>query len=172
LAEAQQSMDSHAWWPQDWSELQQKADGLAVMLRASARSSPLMAKLMPDGSRQQNDQIFVQSLREITGPKAAARSILAVRDGMDNVQRLECSRDWRRIHLWGATHGLAFQPLNQMYERVDRERQTGIQPAMREAVRGLPGADVWQASMPFRWAIRHKSRVCCCGTKSPATFGT
>ncbi len=105
---------------------------------------------MPDGSRQQNDQIFVQSLREITGPQSAACGILSVRDGMDNVQRLECGRDWRRIHLWGATHGLAFQPLNQMCERVNRERQTGVQPVMGEAVRGLPGADVWQASMPFR----------------------
>ena len=110
----------------------------------------LMAKLMPDGSRQQNDQIFVQNMREITVPTAAAFAIMAVRDGMDNAQRLDCGRDWQRIHLWGATQGLAFQPLNQMCEQVDRELQLGKPPVFGAAVRGLVGDDAWQAIMPFR----------------------
>ena len=150
VADAQQSLDSHAWWRQDWSELQQKADGLTVDAQGLSPFITVMAKLLPDGSRQQNDQIFVQNMREITVPTAAAFAIMAVRDGMDNAQRLDCGRDWQRIHLWGATQGLAFQPLNQMCERVDREQELGAEPVFGAAVRGLVGDDAWQAIMPFR----------------------
>ena len=109
-----------------------------------------MAKFMPDGSRQQNDQIFAKNMREINVPTAAAFGILAVRNGLDNGQRLACGRAWQRIHLWGATQGLAFQPLCQMCERVDREQQLGSQPVVGSAVAGLLGDAAWHAIMPFR----------------------
>ena len=115
--------------------------------------SPLiagMAKFPPACPRQQNDQIFVNNMRNINVPTAAAFGILAIKDGMDNAQRLACGRDWQRIHLWGAAQGLAFQPLNQMCERVDRERQLNIEPVLGTAVRALLGNDAWQAIMPFR----------------------
>ena len=172
VADAQQSLDSHAWWRQDWSELQQKADGLTLDAQGLSPFITTMAKFIPDGSRQQNDQIFVQNMQEIIVPTAAAFGIMAVRDGMDNAQRLDCGRDWQRIHLWGATQGLAFQPLNQMCEQADRERQLGM-PSPYSA---LPCVG-WWATMAGRpscrsaWAIRRKlgsraraaaSRMCWC----------
>lgn len=114
VADEQQSIDSSAWWRQDWSELQEHADGITLDAQGLGPFITNLAKFMPDGSRQQNDQIFVKNMREINIPTAAAFGILAIRDGMDNAQRLECGRDWQRIHLWGATQGLAFQPLNQI----------------------------------------------------------
>ena len=51
---------------------------------------------------------------------------------------------------WGATRGLAFQPLCQMCERVDREQQLGSQPVFGSAVAGLLGDAAWHAIMPFR----------------------
>lgn len=150
VADEQQSLDSHAWWRQDWSELQEKADGLTLDAQGLSPFITGVAKFMPDGSRQQNDQIFVKNMREVNVPTAAAFGILAVKDELDNMQRLACGRDWQRIHLWGATQGLAFQPLNQMCERVDRERQLVSQPVLGQAVRGLLGDDTWQAIMPFR----------------------
>ena len=150
VADEQQSLDSHAWWRQDWSELQQKADGLTLDAQGLSPFVTTMAKFMPDGSRQQNDQIFVKNMREINVPTAAAFGILAVRNGLDNGQRLACGRAWQRIRLWGATRGLAFQPLCQMCERVDREQQLGSQPVFGAAVAGLLGDAAWHAIMPFR----------------------
>jgi hypothetical protein len=103
VADGNQSADSPAWWAQDWSELQQKADSLTLDAQGLSPLVTTMAKVLPDGSRQQNDQIFVKNMREINVPTASG--ILAVRDGLDNGQRLACSRVWQHIHLWGATRG-------------------------------------------------------------------
>ena len=150
VADEQQSLDSHAWWRQDWSDVQAHADGLTLDAQGLPPFVTAMAKFLPDGSRQQNDQTFVKNMREINVPTAAAFGILTVMDGLDNAQRLACGRAWQRIHLWGATRGLAFQPLCQMCERMDREQQLGSQPVFGSAVAGLLGNATWHAIMPFR----------------------
>ncbi|MCJ7433992.1 MAG: twin-arginine translocation signal domain-containing protein [Anaerolineales bacterium] len=150
VADEQQSMDSSAWWRQDWSDLQEHADGITLDAQGLNPFITGMGKFLPDGSRQQNDQIFAKNMREINVPTAATFGILAVKDGMDNSQRLECGRDWQRIHLWGTTQGLAFQPLNQMCERVDRETQLNSKFVFGEAVRAFINDDAWHAIMPFR----------------------
>jgi hypothetical protein len=43
----------------------------------------------------------------------------------------------QRIHLAATTKGLALQPLNQVFERVDREATAGLAPAFGRAVDGL-----------------------------------
>jgi len=157
VGDEQQSLDSHAWWRQDWSELQARADGITLDAQGLGAFITGMAKLLPDGSRQQNDQMFVKNMREISIPSAAAFGMLAVRDEMDNMQRLQCGRAWQRIHLWGTAQGLALQPINQMCERADRERQLNIQPVLGEMVQGLIGDAEWHAIMPFR--IGYPTRV-------------
>lgn len=149
IADEQQSMDSHAWWRQDWDQLQERADGITLDAQALGPITPI-AKILPDLSRQQNDAAFVKNVREIMLPTAAAFGMLAVKNRNDNTQRLNCGRAWERIHLWGTTQGLAMQPLNQMCERVDREIQLGSEPVMGNAVSALVNDESWHAIMPFR----------------------
>lgn len=150
VADEQQSLDSHAWWRQDWSAVQERGDGITLDAQGLGPFITNLGKFLPDLSRQEGDQTFLKNMREINLPTAAAFGILAVKNNRDNAQRLECGRNWQRIHLWGTTQGLAFQPLHQMCERVDRERQLNSQPVLGEAVRGLLNDDTWQAIMPFR----------------------
>ncbi|MBI3151081.1 MAG: hypothetical protein HYZ21_03030 [Chloroflexi bacterium] len=150
IADEGQSMDSHTWWRQDWDELQESADGITLDAQGLGSVITPLAKFMPDLSRPSNDEAFVKNVREVMVPTAAAFGILAIRDGMDNTQRLQCGQVWQRIHLFGTTQGLAMQPLNQMCERVDRERQLGIEAVFGRAVSELVGDDQWQTIMPFR----------------------
>ncbi len=150
IADEQQSIDSRAWWRQDWHQLQESADGVTPDAQGLGSFVSGMAKFLPDISRQQGDQIFVQDIRNIMVPTAAAFGILTVPDGLNSTQRLQCGRVWQRIHLWATTQGIAMQPMNQMCERVDRERQLGIEPVLGNAVSALVGNDQWQAIMPFR----------------------
>ncbi len=150
IADEQQSLDSHTWWRQDWDQLQESADGITLDTQSLGPITTTVAKILPDLSRQQNDAAFVKNVREIMLPTAAAFGILAVRDGKDNTQRLNCGRTWQRIHLWSTTQGLAMQPLNQMCERVDREFQLGSEPVIGNAVRALLSDDSWHSIMPFR----------------------
>jgi hypothetical protein len=150
IADEQQSLDSHKWWRQDWDELQSHADGITLDAQGMPPFILGMAKFLPDMSRTSNDQSFVKNLRDTCMPTAAAFGILAVHDGMDNIQRLQCGQIWQRIHLWATTQGLTMQPLNQMTERVDREVQLGIESVIGNAVAGLVGDANWHAIMPFR----------------------
>ena len=150
IADEQQSLDSHKWWRQDWDQVQESADGITLDAQGLGSFISGMGKFLPDLSRQSNDQSFAKNMREITIPSAATFGVLAVPDGKDNTQRLQCGQIWQRIHLWATTQGLAMQPLNQMTERADRERQLGIEPALGKAVADLIGDDQWQAIMPFR----------------------
>ena len=150
VADDQQSMDSHAWWRQDWDQLQEKEDGITLDAQALGPVITPITKILPDLSRQQNDASFVKNVREIMLPTAAAFGILTVKDSNNNAQRLNCGRAWERIHLWSTTQGLAMQPLNQMCERVDREIQIGSEPVIGNAVRALVNDDSWHAIMPFR----------------------
>jgi hypothetical protein len=150
INDEQQSIDSHSWWRQDWTDLQEHADGITIDAQGMNPFITQAAKFFPDGPRKQNDQIFLSNMREINIPMSAAFGILAVKDGSDNAQRLECGRIWQRIHLWGTTQGLAFQPLNQMCERVDREAQLNKEFTLTESVRSLLNDNDWHAIMPFR----------------------
>jgi hypothetical protein len=150
INDEQQSIDSHSWWRQDWTDLQEHADGITIDAQGMNPFITQAAKFFPDSPRKQNDQIFLSNMREINIPMSAAFGILAVKDGMDNIQRLDCGRIWQRIHLWGTTQGLAFQPLNQMCERVDREAQLNQEFTLTESVRSLLNDNDWHAIMPFR----------------------
>ncbi|MFN8382040.1 MAG: twin-arginine translocation signal domain-containing protein [Anaerolineales bacterium] len=150
ITDEQQSMDSHKWWRQDWDELQAQADGITLDAQGLGSFISGAAKFLPDMSRQSNDASFVKNVRDVYVPTAAAFGIFAVPDGMDFTYRLQCGQIWQRIHLWATTQGLAMQPLNQMTERTDRERQLGIEPVIGNAVAELVGDKNWHAIMPFR----------------------
>jgi hypothetical protein len=150
IADEQQSMDSHKWWWQDWDQLQETADGITLDAQGLGPFISGMGKFLPDLSRQSNDESFVKNVRGSMIPTAAAFGILAVRNSMDNVQRLQCGQIWQRIHLWGTTQCLAMQPLNQMCERADREAQLGSEPVFGKAVADLIGDEAWHHALPHR----------------------
>lgn len=150
IADEHQSIDSHQWWRQRWPDIQAHRDGITLDAQAFDGPTTVAAKLLPDVSRQEGDAVFVQNVRDVYLPTAAAFGLIAVRDQDDNAQRMRCGRLWQRMHLWITAHGLAAQPLNQMCERADRERQLGIKPASGKALRALTSGDDWQGIMPFR----------------------
>jgi hypothetical protein len=150
IADEQQSIDSSNWWRQDWSDVQAHRDGITIDSLLLDSSTEILAKMLPDSSRQQTDTIFVQSTHDIHVATASAFGLIAVRNQDDNAQRMHCGQLWQRMHLWATVRGLAMQPLNQMCERADRERQQGIDAVFGRALRDLTGSDDWQGIMPFR----------------------
>lgn len=150
IADEQQSIDSNHWWRQGWPDLQAHSDGITIDAQSFDSLTDLAAKVLPDESRQQSDAIFVQNVRDNYVATAAAFGLIAVRDQNDNKQRMSCGQLWQRMHLWATLHELAMQPLNQMCERADRERQRGIDPVFGRALRDLTDSEDWQGIMPFR----------------------
>lgn len=150
INDEQQSMDSHVWWRHGWDAIQQQQDGITLDAQGLDDFTTAMAKILPDFSRAQADQSFLDTVRTVQVPTAAAFGIIAVTNGRDNVQRLKAGQYWQRMHLWGVTQGLSMHPLNQMCERADREQQLGIAPEFGDALQSLLNDAAWQAIMPFR----------------------
>ena len=150
IADRQQSRDSAAWFRSSWQEIQQKRDGLTVDAQALPAWIRTAAKILPPISREQADQIWLKSTRDVQVTTAAAFGVLLTRDAADNANRVQSGRVWQRMHLWAVTKGLAVQPLNQMPERADRERALGLEPHFGTVLKELAGDPGWQVLMPFR----------------------
>jgi hypothetical protein len=150
ISDQEQSRDSAAWFRATWQEIQQKRDGLTVDAQALPRWMRAAAKVLPSVSREQSEQIWLKSTREVQAATAMAYGMLLARDALDNSNRVQGGRLWQRMHLWAETKGIAMQPLNQLPERADREHRLGIEPRFGNALKALAVGSGWQVLMPFR----------------------
>jgi nitroreductase len=149
-ADHDQSIDSFRWWRDSWSDIQAHKDGMTI---DAAGLSPLitaLGKILPPQSREQNDQAWIQQTRDNNVKTAAAFGIVVVRDATDNAQRIAGGRLYQRVHLAAVNRGLAMQPLNQITERIDREKLLGLNPRFTQAAAGLMPEPGWQPLMSFR----------------------
>lgn len=162
IADRQQAADSARWFRDSWQAIEKDRDGITLDAQGLPSFINVMAKLLPAPGQDTADQMWLKATRESHVGTAAAFGLLAVHDSGDKVQRLLGGRAWQRMHLWGTTQGLGMQPLNQLPERADRERQLGIEPRFGNALKALLGDEGWQVLMPFR--LGYPTRV---GLPSP-----
>ncbi|HZA71337.1 MAG TPA: hypothetical protein VE476_00330 [Propionibacteriaceae bacterium] len=138
IADPDQSRDDFAWYRQDWSEIQRRKDGITLDTAALAEPTRLLVRLLPPSDRSTLQRGWVDATRDRHVATAAAFGLIAVGDGGDPVQRIAAGRLFQRVHLTATLNGLAIQPLNQIFERLDREASAGLgstfAPAMAELV--------------------------------------
>jgi hypothetical protein len=146
----QQSVDDNRWFRHDWDAIQRLKDGLTIDAQGLPMLTSAIAKLLPATSRNYNDDFWVKRTRDPQTKTAAAYGIVAVPDANDDVHRLNGGRLLERIHLWTAAHGLSLGHMNQITERVDRERQTGGAPEFGSASRQLIPDPAFQQLVAFR----------------------
>jgi len=149
-ADTEQSVDSFAWWRNDWDEMQRLKDGLTLDAAGLPPLTRALVKMMPDISRAESDQAWLKSTREPQLATAAAFGIVVGRDHRAAAQRIEAGRLFQRLHLWATAEGMAMQPINQTVERRDRELSAGLSPDIGTALDAPMPEPGWQAMMPFR----------------------
>lgn len=150
IADEEQSRDSNEWYRHDWDEIQEERDGITLDTSGASELFRVVGKMLPETSREQNDEAWLTSTRDRQVPTAAAFGILAARDSREDAQRISAGRLWQRMHLWATANGLAMQPLNQINERADREADLGIEPRFVNALEGLLGDSEWEGIFTFR----------------------
>ncbi|MGL5928024.1 MAG: hypothetical protein ACRCY8_03725 [Dermatophilaceae bacterium] len=155
VEDADQSRDSHAWFRHDWDELQAEASGLTYDGSLDSRLFAALAKVAPDLGESASNSGFLDATRLHVDTAATAGVVVAERslapDETDAREAwLAAGRLWQRLHLAATVEGLVAQPLNQLAERTDRERQLGLAPRFGEALDDLVGDRDLVAVMPFR----------------------
>jgi nitroreductase len=149
-ADHDQSVDSFRWWRDSWSDIQTFQDGMTIDAAGLSPVITALGKILPPQSREQNDQAWIQQTRDNYVKTAAAFGIVVVRDATDNAQRIAGGRLYQRLHLAAINRGLAMQPLNQITERIDREKLLGLNPRFDQAAAQLMREPGWKPLMSFR----------------------
>jgi hypothetical protein len=125
----QQSKDSFAWFRSDDDAIQRHRDGLTLDAQGMSPAILTLAKLLPASSRRAGDKFWVTQTRDVHTKTAAAYGVITVADPHDVTAQLLGGRLLQRIHLSATQHGLALHHMNQITERIDRERETGQPPS-------------------------------------------
>jgi hypothetical protein len=147
--------DSDRWFRATDAEIELHRDGPTLYC---AGLSPLVlfgARLMPV-STQSAHRHWIDQTRDAQLGTRPVIGLIAVKDLYDRDCALRAGRLWQRLHLQGTLLGLGMQPLNQLPECVDRERQLGRPSIFRSALAGFSGAAEWQPTFAFRvgWPTR------------------
>ncbi len=147
--------DSDRWFRSTDAEIELHRDGPTLYC---AGLSPLVlfgARLMPV-STQSAHRHWIDQTRNGQLGTLPVIGLIAVKDLYDRDSALRAGRLWQRLHLQGTLLGLGMQPLNQLPECVDRERQLGTPAIYRQALAGLSGDPEWHPTFAFRlgWPTR------------------
>jgi nitroreductase len=156
IADAQMIGDSDAWFRGTDAEIEKHRDGPTIYAAGLSPFRQFMAGILPAPSAEQNHDYWLSLTRDTQLATASAFGLIAVRDLYDRPQAIRAGRLWQRLHLQGTLLGLGMQPLNQLPEMVDRERQTGKPAATANTMAALAGDAEWHPTFAFRlgWPVR------------------
>lgn len=121
----QQSVDGFGWFRSSNDDIQRYRDGLVL---DGQGVSPLVlgvAKLLPPSSRTAGDSFWLEQTRTVHVATAAAYGVITANRPDERATQLIAGRLLQRIHLTATSQGIALQHMNQITERIDRERSTG-----------------------------------------------
>ena len=116
-----------------------------------------MAKALPAQSRTDGDAFWVKATREVHTATAAAYGVVVVDDVSDRHAQLTGGRLLARLHLTSTAHGLGFHHMNQITERIDRDRALGRRDAFSQRWSTLLGRPASTGLVSFR--LGHPERV-------------
>jgi nitroreductase len=133
--------------PRAWAEAQ---DGLSPATSGIPAWQATAAAMLPPLSPETEGRFWVEATRDTALPTASMFALISVADPWDRRSALLAGMAWQRLHLTAVTLGLAAQPLNQIPEMIDRERQLGRPPGFARAAAALLPEDGWRPTFALR----------------------
>lgn len=123
IADPGQSRESFSWFRNSREDIETHRDGPTLDAQGLAPVVSTLAKLLPASSRTAGDTFWLGQTRTVHTATAAAYGVITLTDPDDVRTRLNGGRLLQRIHLAATAAGLGLQHMNQITERIDRERQ-------------------------------------------------
>ncbi len=142
--------DSDAWFRGSDAEIAAHRDGPTIAAAGLSPFVTLMARILPAPSPARAHRIWLGQTRDVQLATAAVFGLIAVEDLHDQERAMRAGMLWQRLHLVATGLGLAAQPLNQLPERVDREKQLGSPASTQKVLASLVGDSRWRPTFAFR----------------------
>jgi hypothetical protein len=149
VADKAMSADGHAWYRANAREVALHRDGVSIPTAGLSPTIAALGQILPESDAETSGRYWLSSTEgQVTG--AAGFGLILVDDLDDRGAQVAAGRLWQRLHLALTLAGLAAQPLNQLPEMVDRDRQLQRAPgwAARLAAIAGPGG---HATFAFRF---------------------
>ena len=150
VADHEMYADSERWFRHSWQDIRRHRDGINLLNVGLSPAMRELAMLAPALSQESSGSAWVRMTRETHLATAPMFGAILVRDLYDRRQAVLAGRLWQRTHLEGTRLGLAMQPLNQLMEWIDRDRQLKRPLELEEAARAVAGDPGWYPTFGFR----------------------
>jgi len=141
---------SHAWFRHSRRDQDRLMDGLAVATSGVSPWLAAAAAILPEQSAASEGRYWLAGTRDIAVPTASAFGLILVSDLADRRAMLLAGAAWQRLHLLATALGIAVQPLNQLPEMIDRQRQLRQLPRFARRTDALLDDPLWRPTFAFR----------------------
>ncbi len=131
--DAEMSADGHAWFRHSRRDQDRFMDGVGIATSGVSPTLAFAGAMLPAQSAADSGRYWLASTIETALPTASAFGLITVADPWDRRGALLAGMAWQRLHLQATALGLVAQPLNQLPEMIDRERQLGRAPKFAQA---------------------------------------
>lgn len=128
----QQSVDSFRWFRSTEAEIETHRDGLTDWGQDLSDPISSAGVILPPESRTAGDQFWLTQTKTVHTKTAAAYGVITVADPNDPRTRINGGGLLQRLHLAATDRGLAFQHMNQITERIDRQASQGVAPTFAQ----------------------------------------
>ena len=149
-ADAEQSADNARWYRRGSDDIVRNPEGLTTDAQGLGGVRRAVAALHPPSTRAEVDHFWVEQTRTVHTATASAYGLLLVDDPTSVERRVSGGRLLQRMELAATLRGLAFHPMTQITQRIDRDATLGRQPAYAPRVAEIVGSDVPQLLISFR----------------------
>jgi nitroreductase len=141
---------SHSWFRHSRRDQDRLKDGLSVATSGVSPWLAAAAAMLPEQSASSEGKYWLSGTRDHALPTASAFGLILVRDLADRRAALLAGGAWQRLQLTATSLGLASQPLNQLPEMIDRQRQLGQAAHFAAAADALLADPLWRPTFAFR----------------------
>lgn len=125
-------------------------DGLGIVTAGLSPAIALAGAMLPPQSADDAGGFWLASTRDTALPTASMFGMITVANPWDRRTAILAGMAWQRLHLMATALGLAAQPLNQLPEMIDRDRQLGRAPAFARAATRLLEDPMMRPTFAFR----------------------
>jgi hypothetical protein len=156
-ADAEMMAASHAWFRHSRRDQDRYMDGLALATSGVSPFIATMGAILPDQSPASEGRFWLQSTRETALPSASVFGLILATDPHDRRTAMLAGMAWQRLHLTAVTQGVAAQPLNQLPEMIDRQRQLGERPGFAREADALLDDPAWRPTFAVRLGMTQRA---------------
>lgn len=150
VEDAEMSADGHAWFRHSRRDQDRYMDGLGIATSGLSPALAFAGAMLPAQSAAEASRYWLAGTIETALPTASAFGLITVADPWDRRGALLAGMAWQRLHLQATALGLVAQPLNQLPEMIDRDRQLARPPQFARAVDSMLDDVAMRPTFAFR----------------------